>query len=414
MLSREELAEYLGKTGLRNMQQVETDYLQHIILSRIISSKLSGKLIFKGGTALQKLHITNRFSVDLDFTAVGEFGDEEVKEFEILSESAMKDYGFDCKATAEKTASKSKRISVEIKGPIYLDTRSEKSISRIKIEVSYRETPLLEPVMRGIMPSYIDMPPYSVQVMQNVEMLAEKIRALTMRSASRDLYDFWVLSMRGFAIDLSLVRRKLSDAYLDAGQFIERLHKFGNSWDTEMKQLIYTDSNVPQFEQTIKFVEKLLTNVYLSIEFGSTGEGHMQDSNVHTASRYFIFSLAEGLPQDRWPNRSNEFYAPFNGFIAFYSYLSMKHVYLTAKVNGVELIKGISLSGMHQDFTIKPNSAIGQNFEIKPSFAIVPNGTMTINGFKVKKGDRIEVSLLCEDKINANAIAISGLLMTED
>ena len=68
MLNREELSGYIERTGMQTLWQVERDYLQHIIL-RAIYSRVSNGLVFKGGTALQKLGIVDRFSIDLDFTS---------------------------------------------------------------------------------------------------------------------------------------------------------------------------------------------------------------------------------------------------------------------------------------------------------------------------------------------------------
>ena len=47
---------------------VEKDYVLTAILQRIYTSEFRDKLVFKGGTALHKLYLFQRFSVDLDFT----------------------------------------------------------------------------------------------------------------------------------------------------------------------------------------------------------------------------------------------------------------------------------------------------------------------------------------------------------
>ena len=52
---------------------IERDYIQSYILAGIAARpSLKATLIFKGGTALKKVHFKNyRFSEDLDFSAVG-------------------------------------------------------------------------------------------------------------------------------------------------------------------------------------------------------------------------------------------------------------------------------------------------------------------------------------------------------
>ena len=71
MLDMDALKIYLQELNMQNIWQVERDYMQHVILSAIYSSKeavIGANLVFKGGTDLQKQNIIDRFSIDLDFT----------------------------------------------------------------------------------------------------------------------------------------------------------------------------------------------------------------------------------------------------------------------------------------------------------------------------------------------------------
>ena len=70
MITKEDLKEY-GRTFGFNLGQAEKDYLQHIFLL-FLSRNISNELVFKGGTALQKIYGINRFSIDLDFTKARE------------------------------------------------------------------------------------------------------------------------------------------------------------------------------------------------------------------------------------------------------------------------------------------------------------------------------------------------------
>ena len=63
-MNRGELRRYVGSTG-HTLGHVEKDYLQHIVLAAY-SRKMAGHLVFKGGTALQKLGVVARFSEDLE------------------------------------------------------------------------------------------------------------------------------------------------------------------------------------------------------------------------------------------------------------------------------------------------------------------------------------------------------------
>jgi len=65
-MNREELKKYVGTTAF-SLGHVEKDYIQHIVLGSL-SRNWSGYLVFKGGTALQKIGLVNRFSEVMDFT----------------------------------------------------------------------------------------------------------------------------------------------------------------------------------------------------------------------------------------------------------------------------------------------------------------------------------------------------------
>ena len=52
--------------GINNIGFAEKDYFQELILLGI--SREAPELVFKGGTALYKMHGLNRFSEDLDFS----------------------------------------------------------------------------------------------------------------------------------------------------------------------------------------------------------------------------------------------------------------------------------------------------------------------------------------------------------
>ena len=87
MLLRNELQKYGVVTGF-NVGQVEIDYLQHLFLL-LFSKKSSTNLIFKGGTALQKIYGLHRFSIDLDFTQKGTDESKEMIRMAIDKEANM-------------------------------------------------------------------------------------------------------------------------------------------------------------------------------------------------------------------------------------------------------------------------------------------------------------------------------------
>ena len=72
MLNRKNLESMKTVLGF-NLGQVERDYLQHILLL-FLYRHAGNWLVFKGGTALQKIFGLNRFSEDMDFTSSKEEG----------------------------------------------------------------------------------------------------------------------------------------------------------------------------------------------------------------------------------------------------------------------------------------------------------------------------------------------------
>ena len=68
MITRKELEEIARLKGL-SLGNTEKDYLLDIALLSI-SKNTKNELVFKGGTCLYKFYKLNRFSEDLDFSAV--------------------------------------------------------------------------------------------------------------------------------------------------------------------------------------------------------------------------------------------------------------------------------------------------------------------------------------------------------
>jgi len=57
---------------------------------------------------------------------------------------------------------------------------------------------------------YDDVRPFVVTVLTLEHLLAEKVRALLMRSKPRDLYDIWLLLRQGAQPNMALIERKLA------------------------------------------------------------------------------------------------------------------------------------------------------------------------------------------------------------
>jgi predicted nucleotidyltransferase component of viral defense system len=250
-MNREELRGYVGVTAY-SMGQVEKDYLQHILLGAL-SRRLGGALVFKGGTALQKIGVIQRFSEDLDFTAREPISYTQLEE---VSVNALKAFNFP--PTVDRPVDDERTIGfrVKVQGPLY---RGPKTYCSITLEISRREEVVRQPTSREIAPPYRDVLPYLLLTMDMEEMLAEKIRTLATRQKARDLYDVTWLERKGFMLDASLVERKL-DIYempFDRTHVHERALALEAGWDAELSDLVEV---VPPYREALDALDRLLAH----------------------------------------------------------------------------------------------------------------------------------------------------------
>ncbi len=238
MLKRRELEKLKTLTGF-DLWQTEKDYLQHLFLL-FLSGHVKKELVFKGGTALQKVYGLNRFSIDLDFTLNGE-----LDAGEIIGKITrdFKNFGFgsgfrhDTKKTGDT-------FILKTEGPLY-DGR-EKTLSTLRVEVSSRERLLVRPFWKEIVPFYGDLRPYITYVMHLEEILAEKVRAIMTRAKARDVYDLWFLLEKGVEFDTSLVKKKLEfyGREWEPREFSEHLAIRKALWKPELEPLV---TRLPRF-----------------------------------------------------------------------------------------------------------------------------------------------------------------------
>jgi predicted nucleotidyltransferase component of viral defense system len=247
MLDRGQLQELTAASGF-NLWQTEKDYVQHVFLL-FLSAESKGELVFKGGTALQKVYGLNRFSLDLDFTSRNNGGEEIVKR--IVRDMGV--FGLAAEfSRVEKFKDISKTLVLRIKGPLF--DGSDRSITLLRVEVSLRRDLVLEPEVKEIVPIYPDVRPYLVQVMRLEEILAEKVRAIFYRGRASDLYDLWFLLRKGVKMDLELVNTKLSyyKTVFSSEEFRRKVMELENTWAEELKPVA---TFVPHFKTVIRDVE---------------------------------------------------------------------------------------------------------------------------------------------------------------
>lgn len=183
MLSVNDIAAWGRTHPWASADQVEQD----LLLSRAICAiadddYLGSELVFRGGTALHKLHLPNplRYSEDLDYVRSTGGGIGQLT-------GALLDLGRGLGFAVKS------RISEHPK--VYWRTVSQAGTPlRIKIEVNTHERSPALPL--AVVPFRVESSWWTgeaqVRTFQAAELIATKVRALYQRSKGRDLFDIWL------------------------------------------------------------------------------------------------------------------------------------------------------------------------------------------------------------------------------
>jgi len=251
MIEIGELRRVARLKGLTNMGYAEKDYLQEILLLAV--SREVPDLVFKGGTALYKIHGLDRFSEDLDFN-----GKVREKDIRRIAEY-LDDFGY----PTEVITDNSKRgvlVTYVSEGFLYRGT--PETLARVRMDVSEGEN-LLDTEWKQLFPHYPDIPSFRLKTLSLIEMLAEKVRAMVVRRTARDAYDIWYLLNKGVVIDKALIQKKLAVYDLQFGEEVlnEAFTDIEIVWDKEMRALM---ASPPDFVTVKKeIIEK---KVWLPLE----------------------------------------------------------------------------------------------------------------------------------------------------
>lgn len=201
MLDRAQLRE-LHAANLP-LHVLEQDYVQALFLAELYREGES--LIFKGGTFLKHAHGLDRFSEDLDFTAIGE-----PDEAGLLSTAAseIERYGIDAELDAIEETDNAVSGRLRYAGPLY--DGSDRSRGSIELDISTRDDLVRSPEWRRLFVPYPETRAVTARCVPIEEAFAEKLRALSTRTRGRDLYDCWFLLQQEVGIDPSLFERKMA------------------------------------------------------------------------------------------------------------------------------------------------------------------------------------------------------------
>ncbi len=169
--------------------------LQLFFLCRLYKDR--SDLVFKGGTSLDLFYGSNRFSEDLDFDCEDLEGlssiDEAIEALETDAEhTVLNDW------TRERSVGRGFTRYL-----LRVSSLGTKSLVNFMIDYSV-DTPKYAP---ALIPLKCDKSLVSVAVMQEREILAEKVRAIMEREKARDLYDLYHL------VEVRKVHADIRDIY---------------------------------------------------------------------------------------------------------------------------------------------------------------------------------------------------------
>lgn len=234
MLDKEEIRR-ISQIKRLSVKNTEKDYLLEMLLF-ILSHEAGNKMVFKGGTALYKLHSLDRFSEDLDFTLDSKKIDVNNLFKKIIRK--LKDAGVNSRIKEISDYRNQKNIKLELKGPFF--DGNLKNITLITVNISLKERPLYNAEERKIFSKYPDIPSFDVFVMHLNEIFAEKIRALLTRDKARDVYDVWFLFNKDTTFTIKDVNKKLKkyDTSFSPEYFTSKVDEKEGSWDRDLRGLI--------------------------------------------------------------------------------------------------------------------------------------------------------------------------------
>ena len=195
MLTASQLRQVAGRSGARDIGNVEIDVILTYLLQLFHEKKITEHVAFKGGTMLRKMTFgpRGRLSTDLDFTYYTTIDADDLM-LDALREpyhgvSFRFDRDKDWYMTEDGIAA----------NPVCSHAGNAKGV-KIKLQVSMREKPILSvtplPQLDQDYFGLLPFKPSSIPSLAFEEVVAEKIRAASQRSKIRDIHDLSEIAVR--------------------------------------------------------------------------------------------------------------------------------------------------------------------------------------------------------------------------
>ena len=234
---------------------VERDYVLAHIVAQLHRANLpdGGQLVFKGGTALRLVHISDyRYSADLDFTTVGAMASAATASMVEVLEAARAHAGFPLLELSEE----GNRIA-------YVGPLEATKPRLLKLDISDTEVVATVEHRTILDGGWSDLPDAVAFAVYSVdEIAAEKLRCVIQRVQCRDLYDIFRL-VEDIGVSLGGVRplfeQKATTKGLDpatfADKFADRIDRYKGRWGREMSDHL---AEPPRFDEVVRVVRRHL------------------------------------------------------------------------------------------------------------------------------------------------------------
>lgn len=230
------------------MGTIEKDYALTCILCAMAKFPKLGSMMFKGGTAINKIHYKDaRFSEDLDFACT-----EDVSaEFCDFVENSMAGLSVKFeKITGRVRREDSFRFKMR-----YVQCNGTRE--SIRIDMSLRGDVLDRAETKPVLHDYEFPHDLRVPVMSPEEIMAEKVRAAMYTEHPRHLHDLYFLHNKGVKINAEWVETKIRGVYggsFSMDGFKERASKTESLWTRDLSRFI--PGGPPPFDEVFgKVVE---------------------------------------------------------------------------------------------------------------------------------------------------------------
>lgn len=173
----QKIAQKLQSTELN----IRREYIQNLFLSYFYQQAESGKIYFKGGTALRIIFQSPRFSEDLDFssasTTINKFEDILIQTTREIEHEGI-----------EVDIKESKKTSGGYFAIVHFIVNNQEIA--IQLEISQRKG-LYKGEVKTIVSDFI--PPYTLVTLSQHQLIGEKLQALLTRQKARDFYDLYYI-----------------------------------------------------------------------------------------------------------------------------------------------------------------------------------------------------------------------------